>query len=48
MSFELAGALGLAAALLALLGHIVLTLRAIHAEVRRIERRLEGTQDDAK
>lgn len=38
---ELVGAVGLAAALLALLGHIVVTLRAIRAEVRGIARRLQ-------
>lgn len=48
MTFEIAGALGVIAAMLALLGHIVLTLRAIHAEVRRIERRLEDRKDDAQ
>lgn len=46
--FELAGAIGAAAAALALLAHIVLTLRAIREDVRDIARRLEEAQDDAE
>lgn len=38
---DIVGALGLAAAFLAMLGHIVVTLRNIHATVRKIQRDVE-------
>lgn len=44
MNLELASVVGVVAAMLALLAHIVLTLRAIHAEVRKIQRDLEEKQ----
>ena len=42
---ELVGAVGVAAALLALLGHIVITLREIRAHVRKIEEHLEDDNE---
>lgn len=43
---ELWGAVGAAAAIVALLGHVVITLREIRAHVRKIEEYLEDQAEE--